>query len=71
MADGPLVTIRLPEAIHLTAANWTCSREMPHSISFSKQHMASSFGQLPASNFNSARFTTRLGLGGLDLAIAA
>ena len=66
VAAGPPVTTRLPEAVHLTAASCTWGGEMPRSSSFSKRQIASGLGRLLASNFKSARSTTRLGLGGLD-----
>ena len=70
VAAGPPVTTRLPTAVHLTAASWTCGGEIPRSSSFSSWHMTSGLGRLSASNFKVARSTTRLGLGGLDPVIA-
>ena len=63
---GPPVTTRLSITVHLTAASWTCGGEMPHSSLFSKWQITSGLGWRLASNFKSARSTTRLGFGGLD-----
>jgi len=52
------------------AANWTCGGEMALSCSLSKQQMDSSNGWAFFVNPKLARLTTRLGLGGLDPAIA-
>jgi len=70
VAEGPPVTTRLPFAVHLTAASWTCGGEMALSCSLRTQQTDSSDGQVLDVNSKLARLTTRLGLGGLDPATA-
>ena len=68
--DGPAVMMRLPFAVHLTAASWTCGRETSLSFLLSVSQISSGRGQPSTGRLKCARSTTRLGLGGLDPATA-
>ena len=67
---GPPVMIRLPLAVHLTVASCICGRDIQLNFLLRDQQSTSSFTWFPLSLLNLARSTTRLGLGGLDPAIA-
>jgi hypothetical protein len=67
---GPPVTTRLPLAVHLTATSETWGGVTSPSLLFRVRQMASGLGRSSSVNFNCARSTTRLGLGGLEPAIA-
>ena len=67
---GPPVMMRLPLAVHLMAASWTCSGDIQLSLSLRKRHSSAGVTQFSLPLLNLARSMTRLGFGGLDLAIA-
>ena len=61
---------RLPLTVHLTAASETCGGEMLPRPQFKVLQMISGLGQSSSVGTICARSTTRLGLGGLTLAVA-
>ena len=68
--DRPAVMIRLPLAVYLTAASCTCGGETSPSFLLSVLQISSGRGWPSTGRLKCARSTTRLGLGGLDLATA-
>ena len=68
--DGPAVMMRLPLAVHLTAASWTCGGVTSLSFLLRVSQISSGRGRPSAGRLKCARSTTRLGLGGLDPATA-
>jgi hypothetical protein len=67
---GPPVTTRLPFAVHLTVASETWGGVTSLSFVFRVRQMISGLGRSSAARFRCARSTTRLGLSGLEPAIA-
>ena len=67
---GLPVMIRLPLAVHLMAASCTCGGDIRLNFSLRERHSTSGVTRFLLSFPNLARSTTRLGLGGLDPAIA-
>ena len=67
---GPPVTTRLPFAVHLMAASWTWGGEILLSFSLRERQSTAGVTRVPLLVPDLARSTTRLGLGGLDPAIA-
>ena len=67
---GLPVMIRLPLAVHLTAASCTCGSEIQLNFLLREWHSTPGVTQFPLSLLYLARSRTRLGLGGLDPAIA-
>jgi len=68
--EGPAVIMRLPLAVHLTAASWTCGGETSPNFLLRVSQISSGRGRLSPGRLKCARSTTRLGLGGLDPATA-
>jgi len=68
--EGPAVIMRLPLAVHLAAASWTCGGETSPNFLLSVSQISSGQGRLSPGRHKCARSTTRLGLGGLDPATA-
>ena len=68
--DRPAVIMRFPFAIHLTAASWTCGSKTSPSFLLNILQISSGQGQPSTGRLKCASSTTRLGLGGLDLATA-
>ena len=68
--EGLAVIMRLPLAVHLMAASWTCGGETSPSFLLRVSQISSGQGRLSAGRLKCARSTTRLRLGGLDLATA-
>jgi hypothetical protein len=67
---GLPVMMRLTLAVHLMATSCTCGREIQLNFSLRERHSTSSVTRFPLQILNLARSNTRLGLGGLDPAIA-
>ena len=68
--EGLAVIMRLPFAVHLMAASWTCGDETSPSFLLSVSQISSGRGQPSTGRLKCARSTMRLGLGGLDPATA-